>query len=381
MIRVPEPKKTVQTNTPVGLKVLMIGYMHGQGGIQSHTHFLATGLTERGHSVLVLTPKPFEGHEPVDPTGRPYALQTYDGMRDISATRMEGGPIDIAVVCGTGWAAMGGVRLNRAIRKRVFFEVMSGEKTSWRDPRTLVHTGFDAIVGQASPVEARFNDEFHWSGPSITIPALPEPLERAATIPTRSKSDLRPVGELRLAYFGRLALHKGVGFLIDHWSTLSEFADSLDIWGSGEEFDALSSKIESQGLTDQIRLCGRYPEGREYIELLQRYDLKLLPTVGAEGAPLVLLEAMACGLPFVANGVGGIPDYANEDVRITDGKIDAFLPLLQAWVQQHESGDVDPARLQRHYQSHYAFDVLVDRWETFLEALATGADLKSEIAS
>lgn len=40
------------------MNCLLIGYMHGQGGIQSHTHFLATGLTEHGHSVLVLTPEP-----------------------------------------------------------------------------------------------------------------------------------------------------------------------------------------------------------------------------------------------------------------------------------------------------------------------------------
>ena len=288
---------------------------------------------------------------------------------------MAGGPIDVAVVCGTGWAAMGGVRLNRSIRKRVFFEVMSGEKFSWRDPRSLVHAGYDAIVGQASPVEARFNDEFNWSGPSITIPALPEPLERSTSIPGRAKSDLRPVGELRLAYFGRLAAHKGVDFLVDQWSSLSHYATSLDVWGTGEEFEALTHQIEQLGLSDQIRLCGRYPEGSAYVELLQNYDLKLLPTVGSEGAPLVLLEAMACGLPFIANGVGGIPDYANDDVRITDGNIQDFLPLLEDWIRQHEKGDVDPARLQRHYQTHYAFDVLVDRWEDFFEAITSGSDL------
>lgn len=352
------------------LRILLIGYMHGRGGIQSHTHYLASGLVERGHAVSVLTPAPFTGHDPVNPSGRPYDLATYESVTDVARYRSPAGPFDVGVVCGTGWSAMLGVRANRAIKKRVFFEVMSGERAKRLDPRMIVHWGFNAIVGQAKPVEARFCDEFNWSGERITIPALPEPLETQVDIAVRSRSDLNSVGELRLAYFGRLAPHKGVKMLIERWDELSQWGKSLDIWGGGEQFDELDALIKSKGLEGVVRLCGRYPDGADYVALLQNYDLKLLPTVGAEGAPLVLLEAMACGLPFVANGVGGIPDYDNVDARITDGNIADFFPLIADWVSAHQRDEIDPARLQRHYSQHFSFSRLVDRWENFFRNLS-----------
>jgi glycosyltransferase involved in cell wall biosynthesis len=261
---------------------------------------------------------------------------------------------------------MCGVLANRRIRKRVFFEVMSGERNGRFDPRRLVHAGFDAVVGQASTVERKFCDEFGWRGISTTIPALPDPLERVADI---KPAILDTRNGLRAAYFGRLAQHKGVGFLVDNWGTISRSIDKLDVYGTGPQEAELATKIRQAGLSGKIRLHGNYPAGSEYVELIQRHQLVLLPTTGQEGAPLVLLEAMACGVPFVANGVGGIPGYANPDCAITSGGMTEFMPLTVEMCSRIRSGGVDTHRLQKFYLDNFSNAVLTRRWDEFINRL------------
>lgn len=342
------------------LKVILIGYMHGRGGIQTHTRFLAEGLRERGHAVEVVSPPPMAEHGESD---RAEGVQCYSGLRDL-VKRVRSARADVVVVVGTGWKAMLGALAAGARTRKVFFEVMSGARERFLDPRMLVRFGFDAVVGQGEPVTRRFATEFGWDGPTRTIPALPEPLERQLVIPPRT---LRPVSDgVRFAYFGRVSAPKNVRLLIDEFDAFAGDSGTLDIWGQGDDADRISSLIDQRGLGDRIHMRGRYPEGQAYVELLQGYDLLLLPTIAQEGAPLVLLEAMACGLPFVANGMGGIPDYENADCIVTNGDITQFIPSVEAMVSRIEAGEIDPGRLQDHYARQFSFERLNERWEEFL---------------
>lgn len=349
------------------MRILLTGYVHGDGGIQNHTYWLAQGLSERGHEVTVATSRPMHGHEAALLQNTPFNLVQVSRLRQVLRGYPCGEAVDfdVAVVCGVGWKSMLGPLLNRHIRKRVFFEVMSGERIANVDPRMLVHLGFDAIVAQAGPVERNFRAHFGWRRESITIPALSAPLELAGNVkPVDREPPAR--GNIRAVYCGRLARHKGVHLLVDRWEELAPNIGSLDVWGTGQEAEALQSKIDSAGLSDRIALRGRYPSGDGYISLLQQYDLKLLPTYGQEGAPLVLLEAMACGLPFVANGVGGIPDYDNPDCRVTSGDLAEFWPLVECIARDLYDGVTDRQRLHLHYMKNFSYRALCDRWEEFL---------------
>jgi len=351
----------------VPLNVLLLGYAYGKGGIQTHTHYLAEGLRARGHRVTTVTPQRIASyrHSLAFPNAPPPEI--YSSMSELARIVRRVRP-DVAVMTGTGWKAMAGMLATPRPCRRIFFEVMSGKRKGPLDPRDLVHLGFHAIVGQGNGVTRRFVQDFKWKGPRLTIPALPEPLERKHEIP-RKRPRAPGAGPVRFVYFGRLAPHKNVRLLAQSFRDYAPEGSTLDIWGGGADADAVAEVIAEAGLHGQVRLRGRYPDGAAYIELLQSYDLKLLPTVGEEGAPLVLLEAMACGLPFVANGVGGIPDYSNQDCAITGGDIAEFVPAVRAMVARLQRGEIDPARLQAHYDNNFNFNCLMDRWEGFLRAI------------
>lgn len=237
------------------------------------------------------------------------------------------------------------------------------------DPRILVNYGFNSVVAQAEPVRINFCDSFSWRGPSTSIPALPEPLEVVCTVPNWVQKSKKHDNGIRMVYFGRLAAHKNIAYLIARWREFAPEGSTFDIWGIGPQAAELSSLISDQSLGNSITLKGPYPSGYSYVELLQKYDLELLPTIGDEGAPLVLLEAMACGLPFVANGVGGIQGYNNPECRITNGDISEFIPMVNEMMERIRSGKANNLALQNYYKENFSYESLLNRWEFYLSSL------------
>jgi len=79
------------------------------------------------------------------------------------------------------------------------------------------------------------------------------------------------------------------------------------IGGSGEDAPALERLIVSLGVSDSVKLLGRLSD--EDLRLAyQATDLFVLPTRALECFGLIILEAMACGVPVVGTRVGAIPE-------------------------------------------------------------------------
>jgi sugar transferase (PEP-CTERM/EpsH1 system associated) len=105
--------------------------------------------------------------------------------------------------------------------------------------------------------------------------------------------------------------HKGlVQAFIELRALLPQHAGRLrlSIIGDGPLLPAIKAQVAAAGLDEVVWLPGARSD---IAALMHSFSLFALPSL-AEGTPVSLLEAMACGLPVVASNVGGIPEVIQD---------------------------------------------------------------------
>lgn len=119
---------------------------------------------------------------------------------------------------------------------------------------------------------------------------------------------------LHLVFVGRLAPVKGLRVLIEalRLRRAREGADDLrlTVVGDGEDRPALEAMAAPLG--DAVRFTG-YRSQDEVAGILATADAFALASF-AEGVPVVLMEAMAAGLPVIAPRITGIPELVEDGV-------------------------------------------------------------------
>lgn len=119
-----------------------------------------------------------------------------------------------------------------------------------------------------------------------------------------------------------LSNQKGLTYLLEAMVTVLESHPNvhLIIVGSGPLESELRRKIEISGLGEKVLITGWRKDARR---LMKAFDIFALPSLW-EGLPVVLLEAMAAGLPAVCSDVG---DNARV---ISDGKSGIIVPAADS---------------------------------------------------
>jgi glycosyltransferase involved in cell wall biosynthesis len=110
---------------------------------------------------------------------------------------------------------------------------------------------------------------------------------------------------------GRFVKWKGFDLLIDVVSSMNQ-RGKVKLWlaGDGPEMPVLRAKVEELELEDVVTFWGFVQDIRP---LLWAADIFVLPSKEPEPFGLVLLEAMASGLPVVATSSGGPLDMVTAD--------------------------------------------------------------------
>lgn len=135
------------------------------------------------------------------------------------------------------------------------------------------------------------------------------PRERAGGEPLRAHLCLDP-GVPLVGFVGRLSSEKAPDLFVRAALMLKANVPTAHavLIGEGPMHAELLALIQSCGLQGQVHLAGVC---HDMPALYGELDL-IVSCSHSEAMPLVLLEAMACGLPAVATRVGGVPDIVEQ---------------------------------------------------------------------
>ncbi len=134
----------------------------------------------------------------------------------------------------------------------------------------------------------------------------------------------RADGPLRFIYAGQISIRKGIPLLLEAWRKAGIKNAHLELVGSWH-----LSMTRKQGLPNRVTISGACPPEA----LRARYqasDVFVFPSY-FEGFGLVLLEAMACGLPVITtNATAGIDILNSEAGQIVEaGSVDELVESLR----------------------------------------------------
>ncbi len=153
---------------------------------------------------------------------------------------------------------------------------------------------------------------------------------------------------------------KGIEVLLEAIAKLHPLREqiSLEVIGGFEtpEYEAsIRSLIQKWKLEDIVHLRGFT---KDVPKVMRTFDAMVLPSLFGEGMPMVVLEALACGVPVIATRVEGTPEVIRhgqegllarpQDAASLADAIRAFVSDRHAWsrmsqraVQRHRDGYSD----------------------------------------
>lgn len=187
-----------------------------------------------------------------------------------------------------------------------------------------------------------------------------------------AKTDAR--ASRRVVAVGRLDFQKGFDRLVEAWRLLKTkgFEDwNLDIFGQGEWKEMLQTRIDEHALSSSLRLN----QPTKTIEDEYSKSAFLVMTSNYEGLPMVMVEAMAAGLPVVSFdfkcGPKDLIDGSNG-IIVPNGDIEAFTSAM-ARLMEDEELRASMSEQARKVVGSYSEESVMRRWTELLNNLCRDA--------
>ncbi len=172
--------------------------------------------------------------------------------------------------------------------------------------------------------------------------------------PTRSASDV--VQPYEFSYLGRLAPEKGIGLLMQAWDLLlsarREPLPALVIAGGGP----LEPQVEEWAASrPSVRFVG-HQDAAGCARVTNRALASLVPSVWEETFGLVVIEAMAAGVPAIAPAHASFPDFirsGHDGVLVAPHSAPALAEAMAGLLDRPEQALAMGGNARRTYEERY----------------------------
>lgn len=298
------------------------------GGVGEHVRHLATELRSRGLEVKILAPSA-ERHEPAVEgllaLGRPIPIPANGSVARISLSFhlarkirevLEQERFEVVHLHEPLMPALPVtvLRINTEAVNVGTFHAYARQNLGYYYGRPLLRRLFrrlDLCVAVSEPAKTFVSRYFpadytvipNGIDPACFNPAVP-PAEGVAHPRRRT-----------ILFLGRLEERKGLGTLLDAYQLLRQVrADcQLVVAGDGPLRRGYERRVEEEGIPD-VRFCGFVPEA-DKPGYFTAADIYCAPNTGKESFGVILLEAMASGVPVVATAIDGFRQVITDGVE------------------------------------------------------------------
>jgi len=389
---------------------IRLTHHHGGGGMESHSRVLVEGLAKRGWTVDVITTGRPDGVAMLTEEGvryhfcqstppaiyspawlkaagelfeklhkeRPFRVAVSQGMALVhNARRVAHAGVPIVVIDHGTWMS---ARIQRfkmvpsPERPRILFKWFPRIVREWWKARILYYLSSRIIAVSPRIHDSIIRNYFVRKGKVVSINngvdlsffRPPTEMERA-----KARQELNLGETFTIVSVGALVPGKGILEAMDAIAILvRDFPHCIYlIVGDGYFRQELIEKAQRSGMGKIARFLGRQ-DTDEVRRSLWAADSFLMASIGVEGAPLSLIEAMACGLPAVATNVGGNANIVINGVTgelVPPGEVKAMADALGK-VLKNSKPDMRRAARSLACDS-FGLVAMIDQYERVIESV------------